>query len=230
MSEEAAPVADFAEPEPSSLRLIFTLGIAGFFAGVVIVGIFTFTKPYIDANKAADLQEAVFEVVPDSKVMQELAFENEALGLSTAQTEAPVIYAAYTEDGTFKGYAIPGKGNGFQDTIKLIFGYDPAKKQIVGMKVLQSLETPGLGDKIIKDQDFLDNWKALSVEPSIVGVQKGAKANPNEVDCITGATISSKAVIDIINKTNGDWLARLPEAGHEIAYEAPPATAPQEEE
>ncbi|MBT3222242.1 MAG: FMN-binding protein [Proteobacteria bacterium] len=231
MSEEAAPVADFTEPEPSSLRLIFTLGIAGFFAGCVIVGIFEFTKPYIETHRENDLNKAVFEVVPDSTLKQEIVFENEAFGFRTAQTkkDAPKIYEAFDADKNFKGYAIEAKGNGFQDTIELIYGYNPAKKQIVGMKVLTHLETPGLGDKIVKDQTFIDNFDALSVEPEVVGVKTGTKAN--EVDCITGATISSKAIISIINKSTGDWLSRLPESGHEMNYQAQePATAPQEEE
>jgi electron transport complex protein RnfG len=66
------------------------------------------------------------------------------------------------------------------------------------MKVLESKETPGLGDKIFKDMDFVTGFQG--VETPIVGVKQGAATGAeNEVDMITGATISSRTVIGIIN-------------------------------
>jgi electron transport complex protein RnfG len=47
------------------------------------------------------------------------------------------------------------------------------------------------------------------VDPEIVAVKKGTKTQPNQVDAITGATISSKAVVRIINEANQRWLERL---------------------
>ena len=83
------------------------------------------------------------------------------------------------------------------------------------MEVLESKETPGLGDKIYKDAEFVANFRQLSIEPEIVTVKKGKKSAANEVDAITGATISSKAIVRIINETNDIWLSRLPEPGAE---------------
>ena len=87
------------------------------------------------------------------------------------------------------------------------------------MEVLESKETPGLGDKIIKDMVFKENFSKLSVDPEIVSVPTGTRSAPNEVDTITGATISSKAVVSIINATNERWLLRLDESP-----DPPPAT------
>ncbi len=67
--------------------------------------------------------------------------------------------------------------------------------------------------------DFVDDFKALSVEPTIVAVKKGTKSQPNEVDAITGATISSKAVVRIINETHAEWSAKLAAPGSEPALE-----------
>ena len=107
------------------------------------------------------------------------------------------------------GYAIPAEGAGFQDTIKLIYGYDAAAQRIVGMEVLESRETPGLGDKIIKDKTFLANFDALAVSQDIVLVKRGEKTKPYEVEGITGATISSKAVVAILNANMRRWKKRL---------------------
>ena len=100
----------------------------------------------------------------------------------------------------------------FQDTISLLYGYLPGERKVVGMEILQSRETPGLGDKIYKDAAFVANFDQLSIDPRIVTVKKGAKDAANEVDAITGATISSKAVVRIINEGNLLWLERLPDS------------------
>ena len=66
------------------------------------------------------------------------------------------------------------------------------------MKVLESKETPGLGDKIEKDSTFVEAFEGVGAP--IVGVKKGRESGAHEeVVMITGATISSRAVIDIIN-------------------------------
>jgi electron transport complex protein RnfG len=112
------------------------------------------------------------------------------------------------------GYAIPADGAGFMDTIKLIYGFDPRRRAIVGMQVLESKETPGLGDKIIFDEDFLANFVELKIEPEIVGVKSATKPRPsNEVDTITGATISSDAVISILNNSTQEWIPILDRSG-----------------
>ena len=82
--------------------------------------------------------------------------------------------------------------------IRLIFGYDPGSGEVLGMKVLESKETPGLGDKIEKDSSFVAEF--AGVEAPLVGVKPGnAAGGEDEVVMITGATISSRAIIDIIN-------------------------------
>jgi electron transport complex protein RnfG len=131
--------------------------------------------------------------------------------------DEPVIYGGYDEQGDFVGYAIPAAGPGFQDTIAILYGYEPGAKLVVGMEVLESRETPGLGDKIYKDAVFVGGFSALSVEPQIVAVKKGTKSGANEIDAITGATISSKAVVRIINETHAVWSAQLPPPGSEPA-------------
>ncbi|MDM8563639.1 FMN-binding protein [Candidatus Marithioploca araucensis] len=128
---------------------------------------------------------------------------------TSKQNDDDTLYGGYNNQGNLIGYAIPAEGPGFQDTIRILYGYKVEQRQVVGMEVLESRETPGLGDKIYKDADFQENFVALEVEPTIVLVKKGAKSAPNEVDAITGATISSKAIVKIINKANERWLKRL---------------------
>jgi electron transport complex protein RnfG len=202
--------------QPSSLRLIMTLAIAGLISGVAIIGIYESTLPTITANKARELREAVFKVLPGVSRMQALVYrDGRILAVPEPQKDEPVVYGGYDEQGDFVGYAMPGAGPGFQDTIALLYGYLPRDRKVVGMEILESRETPGLGDKIYKDAEFVAEFSALSVEPEIVTVKKGTGTEDNQVDAITGATISSKAVVRIINETHVAWAEQLPAPGTE---------------
>jgi electron transport complex protein RnfG len=183
-------IIQWPEKEPSVFKLIFTLTIAGLLSGLAIVSIYQFTLPIITAYKIKVLQEAVFKVLPGTTNFEKL------------QDNEKTIYVGYDNKATLIGYAIPAEGAGYQDTIRLIYGYEPNKRLIIGMEILDSKETPGLGDRIYKDADFRANFKELSVETKLVLVKKGNKHAPNEVDAISGATISSKAVVRILNNAN----------------------------
>jgi electron transport complex protein RnfG len=192
-----------------------TLGLAGMCSGVALVGIFVVTEPMIERNRAEALEAAIYEVLPGAR--SRAAFVLRAGEFTPFESTAGrlpderAVYAGYDEAGTPVGFAIPAEGPGFQDTIKLIYGYDPAQQRVVGMMVLESRETPGLGDKIIKDESFVSAFRNLAVTPPIVAVKRG-RSQENEVDAISGATISSLAVVRIINEANGRWLSRLPES------------------
>ena len=201
---------------PSSLRLVMTLAIAGLVSGIAIIGIYESTLSTITANKARELREAVFKVLPGVSRMQALVYrDGRIVVVPEPEKDEPVVYGGYDDQGDFVGYAMPGAGPGFQDTIALLYGYLPRDKQVVGMEILESRETPGLGDKIYKDADFVAEFSALSVEPEIVAVKKGTATLDNHVDAITGATISAKAVVRIINETHVAWAEQLPAPGAE---------------
>ena len=208
--------------EPSGVRLTATLAIAGLLSGFLLSGAYQVTKPIIEANKARELRAAVLKVVPGSTAVSRMALRDGVLVAipDDEKTDEPLIYGGYDADGVFRGYAIANAGAGFQDEIRLLYGYEPASRRVIGMEILASRETPGLGDKIFKSQAFVDNFNDLAVEPEIVVVKDG-RDQPHEVDAITGATISSKAVVKIINQGNAAWLASLPPAGEE-----PPAPRP----
>ena len=117
----------------------------------------------------------------------------------------PNLAIGYDANSQVSGVAISRGESGFQDVVQIIFGFDPSNGKLSGMKVLDSKETPGLGDKIFKDMAFVDQFFA-GPETPLVGVKIGAgKGKPNEIDTITGATISSKVVISIINHGLEEW-------------------------
>lgn len=209
-----------AAQEPTSTRLVASLAIAGFLSGLIIIGIYVSTLPTITANKAEEMRQAVFRVLPGVTQLQKLHYDGQRVVIQKGgKDDENTLYAGYDKDGRFIGYAIASEGPGFQDTVSLLFGYQPGKNKVVGMWVLESRETPGLGDKIYKDADFVANFNDVATDPPIVAVKKGTKSKPNEIDAITGATISSKAVVRIMNEGVARWKPRLPLPGNEPRLE-----------
>jgi electron transport complex protein RnfG len=189
-------------PEVSTGKLLATLGSAGAVAGLLIVLVYQVTQPAIQAHKAQVLREAVQEVLGGPQRYDTLYVWEGALTPSPPQAADPTklqqIFVGYDQSGERIGVAVAGAQPGFQDVVELIFGYEPRTRTVLGMKVLASRETPGLGDKIDKDQAFISEFEGA--EAPLVGVKSGrATGAANEVDMITGATISSRTVISIIN-------------------------------
>jgi H+/Na+-translocating ferredoxin:NAD+ oxidoreductase subunit G len=207
--------------EPSSVRLAGTLAVAGLVSGLILVGVYLGTLPRIQQNRAEALQAAIYRVLPGTKKIEPFAFENGALapfsGRPGESSKAELVYLGRDAGGAPIGWAIPAAGAGFQDTIELLYGYDPARRSVIGLEVLESRETPGLGDKINSDPEFKANFGELLVEPKIDLVKRGEKNAKNQVDAITGATISSRAVVTILNKSNAEWLPRISQAAEKTA-------------
>jgi len=205
--------------EAGPVRMIFTLGVAGLLSGTALVGIYTVTLPQIERNKAAALEAALYQVLPGAVTRKAFVVKDDALvayeSPDGSLPKGEAVFAGYDASGHRVGFAIPATGPGFQDNIGLLYGFDPVTRKITGMRVLQSLETPGLGDKIVKDAKFVGEFEGLAVDPTIVLVKGGGNGLPNEVDAITGATISSRAVVSILNAGDARWLDLLPADGEE---------------
>lgn len=189
-------------------RLIATLAGAGAIAGALIVIVFALTAPAIEAHRAARLDAAITEVLRgpahyDTLYVVEGAI-SEALPAGADPKTIEKVYLGHAADGSPLGFAVVAQAPGFSDVVQVIFGYDPATRTLLGMKVIESKETPGLGDRIEKDADFVAQFAGRV--PPLAGVKAGrGKGGPSEVDLITGATISSRTVVRIINGA----LARL---------------------
>ena len=198
-----------AAKEVSTFRLMATLTVAGALAGLLIVLVNQHTKPIIDIYKAEQLRKAVYEVLPGIERYSTYYLVDGALSLTlpegAKESEFKRIYLGYDAVNELQGVAVSRGESGFQDVVQVIFGFNSTNGKILGMKVLESKETPGLGDKIFKDKAFVDQFFAGPDTP-LVPVKSGAgKGLPGEIDTITGATISSKVVISIINHGLEEW-------------------------
>ena len=92
------------------------------------------------------------------------------------------------------------KGRGLWGMIEGIATFDSALTHIVSVRVLSQEETPGLGDRI-KEPDYLATYKdRTAAEPLELALRHKAE-QPNEVDAISGATLSSQALMAIVGAT-----------------------------
>ncbi len=205
---------------PSTWHMYRAMVGVGVLCGVLIVSVFQVTRPLIERNKAEALQEAIFHVLPAARTSRTYRLDGSGefkLSEGKAQGEQ-LVYAGYDEHEVLVGLAVEAQGMGYQDVIGLIYGYSPAEEAIIGIQVLESKETPGLGNKIETDPAFLLNFKRLdasllddqsAIANPIVPVRHGEKTHPWEVDGITGATISSVAIAEILNRSAQYWIPRI---------------------
>ena len=218
-------------PQANSFHMIRSLGGVGIVCSLLIVFVYQYTKPIIEAKKALALEKAIYQVLPGTtnKVTFDLQADNSFVKIEGQGASGQRIFAGFNDQGQLVGFAIEASGNGFQDLIKLIYGYSHEKQAIVGFQVLESKETPGLGDKIEKDVHFLDNFKNLdvTVQPETFAIQNpvklvkpGKKTEPWQIDAITGATISSKAVCRILENSSNYWMPLIQEHINEIKDQA----------
>ena len=210
-----------SRPAPPSIWHMYRAMVGvGVFCGLLIVTAFQVTQPIIERNKAEALQEAIFHVLPNTSTSRTYRLDK-AGDFKLLEGKAhgeQLVYAGYDDREELVGLAVEAQGIGYQDVIGLIYGYSFAEEAIIGIQVLESKETPGLGDKIETDPAFLENFEALDVSlrddlselaNPVVPVKHGAKTHPWEVDGITGATISSVAIAKILNQSAQYWVPRI---------------------
>ena len=213
LSEEQLP--EERQPETPGFAMVRTLAGIAMLSGFLVVLVYQITKPIIAENKRIAVEKAISVVLSDVSSKREYFLGEEGLvSLDSAQKEpwfkGEKIYAAYNDKGELRGIALEAAATGYQDVIRILYGYDPSCQCVTGIKVLKMAETPGLGDKIAFDAAFLNNFIALdaklnasldALQNEIVTVKHGTKTEPWQIDAISGATISSKAIGKMINQS-----------------------------
>ncbi len=219
MSETITIAPEKQAATGNSSKMLFAMVGIGLMCALLIVLTYEGTKPIIAKNKAAALEQAIFKVLSGTVTTAGYYWDGNAFTpLNGAEAKGQRVYAGFSESGALTGFALPAVGLGYAGEIRVLYGYDPAQEAIVGFYVLESKETPGLGDKIEKDPTFLANFEALSValtpdgdqlKQEIAYTKSGEKQNAWEVDGITGATISSEAVTKALSTSTAEWVPKL---------------------
>lgn len=205
MSGGAPPVA---AKDVRSWKLMAMMTTAGGIAGLLIVTAYQATLPRIEHHKGEVARAAVQEVLEGPSSFDTLYLFAGALVKhlppGTSSKGLAQIYLGHDAAGRRVGFALSGTENGFQDPVTVMFGYDAAAHRLIAMKVIANRETPGLGNKIESDSAFINGFASATAPLNGVKKDRG-RSGPNDVVMITGATISSRAVIRIINDAVARW-------------------------
>jgi electron transport complex protein RnfG len=217
-----SPAPAEAVQATSTLALLRTLSVVSAICGVIIVASYLATLDRAKANRRLAAERAVFKVLPDARSVKEfLALPGGDIvpaGGGDPPPGALRFYSAYDGKGHFAGIAAEGGAKGYADMVRVMFGYSEPCHCIVGIGVVSMRETPGIGDRILTDKDFLANFKALDVRlkddlsalaNEVKVVKHGAKTQAWQIDAISGATVTSRAVGKGINDAAQLLLPRL---------------------
>ncbi len=172
----------------TSAKMILVLTIIAGLSGSVLSMWDGVTAPLIEANRLKVLKAAISEVLPEYDYYDELQVRNDI-----------ILYAGKDSSGNTVGIAFKAKGNGFSPDLTLMVGINPEFSLLTGIEVLEQTETPGLGNKIA-DSWFKDQFVGLIMDDQPTAVIKNVKpTDPTRgIQALSGATISSKAVVNII--------------------------------
>tara|TARA_R110002073_G_scaffold229781_3_gene390650 strand:- start:2369 stop:3091 length:723 start_codon:yes stop_codon:yes gene_type:complete len=208
-------------PAPQTAAIYGVVLSVGIVCSLATVTVYQLTLPRILRNQVAMRHDAILAVLPD--VVLVIPFKIDQAGgrfrpAATDTADSDLVFAGFSPSGELVGLAIETEGMGYQDTIRLMYGYSPHEQAIIGIRVLESRETPGLGDRIETDANFLSHFRRLDVSldstsnqlaQPIEFVKSGNKSNPWQIDGITGATISSRATAAMIGDSAADWIPRV---------------------
>ncbi len=202
---------------PAPSRLIQLLGLVSLICGVLIVAIQKGTLEPIRRNQAEMSRENIAMLIPGAA--KRIAYGIQADGNLTILEGDPAgkdhLEAVYGPSGALLGVVWEATERGYGDIIRGMFAYDPATEKITGFRAVELKETPGLGDRINTDPAFQANFRALDarLDPAgkvlahpIGAVKHGAKKNDWEIDAISGATVSSRAVGRMLDRSAGRMI------------------------
>src|SRR3990172_4994663 len=168
-------------------KIIGVMTLIGFISGGLLAWVFGVANPLIIKHRRQATKEAVSAVLPGAKRISQVSRAGSA------------IYIGRDAKGGLIGKAFEVEGTGFQGKIKMMVGMDSAFRKILGLKILDNVETPGLGARITEGP-FQEQFKGLSGASEVVLLKNQAPDKlKNQIEAITGATISSRAVVAALN-------------------------------
>ena len=165
-----------------SLRIILVLSLVGVFSAGILSFFELLATQKIAQNQRKEIEEAIVRIAPATKKVERLKD----------------YYKVFDKDNRLLGYIFLTEGQGYQGPIKILFGIEPNLEKLLGIEIISSQETPGLGAKITTDS-FRGQFRGLEVLPYIEYTKKKS-TKPNQIQAITGATVSSRSVVNILNK------------------------------
>ncbi|MCU0915730.1 MAG: FMN-binding protein [Planctomycetes bacterium] len=165
----------------------------------------------IEQNKAAKLNDITKRLLPGAEVFQPVAAEIQ-IKLPDGTQEQARILEVLAGDKQRLGWSFNVHGSGFAGPIELVLTTDQGFQKIMGFDVLASSETPGFGDQIKSDY-YRRQYVNAPTEPLTLAKTGDPAMADSQIVAITGATVSSQAVVDIVNTFLPQIKSQMQEKG-----------------
>jgi electron transport complex protein RnfG len=172
--------------------------ISSFCFGLLIAITNAAWAPRIEQNKIEKLNRLMGGLLPKATEF-ELETDIEIKSARGKKVKSNV-YKAFSETGNCVGWAFNTFGSGFADKIELVVAVDKDFQKIAGFDILTSNETPGFGDQI-KLPWYRSQFAGTPAEELKLVKTGDAEKIDSEIVAVTGATVSSEAVVEIINNS-----------------------------
>jgi len=171
--------------------------VASFFFGLLIALANAAWQGKILQNEEDKFNNLAREMIPDANNF-ETVLENVEVDLGKGKQKAITIKKAVADDGRCVGWAFKCEGSGFADKIKLVLAVDAGFERLKGFGVLASNETPGFGDQI-KLPYYRNQFIDAPVGKLVLSKTGDSEKVDSEIVAISRATVSSEAVVHIVN-------------------------------
>lgn len=158
---------------------------------LALAGANELTKDAIAAQEMIDRANAQMEVFPEAVSFEDLSSEF----ITSGNSEILSVYKAIDGDKNLIGLVIVSVSKGYGGTLSVMSGIS-LDSTVLGIKVLSDDETPGLGKKVAQIPFY---GQFAGKAPGLRFSLKQGEANRNVIDAVTGATISSTAVVNAVN-------------------------------
>lgn len=185
--------------------------VASFAFGLLLAATNYALAERIQQNRIDKLNRLAKGLLADAKHFMEIEEDVEIRG-SRGKAQEVAVYKAINEAKECVGWNFTVSGFGFMDRIELVVAVDASFAKFKGYDVLASNETPNIGDKI-KNDYYRDQFKGASIGQLKVLTSGKAGDIDSEIIAISGATISSEAVVAILNDTVGQIKEQMQKKG-----------------
>jgi len=175
------------------LKPAATLFITAIITVAALSIVYNLTLEPIEKQKNRTQEAAMREVMP--KATEYIKMETEKTGNIIDVYEGYYSSVALDEK-ILIGYVVQLSPEGYSGNIDIIVGVSVADNKISGMRVLRHTETPGLGALAVKE-DFYRRYEDR--ELMLLGVVRSSPGE-NEIQAITSATITTKAITNAVNE------------------------------
>jgi len=188
-----------------SIYTIVYSAVLGTVCALLLTAASAFTEPYRKANAKAEEMRNILEVLEVPVAAGVSSQELTRIYERNVSEQDYGVLTAFVYNGEGGAIAFPFSGPGLWGLIKGFLSLESDKETIRGVTFYEQEETPGLGGEI-GAKWFTDQFKKKTIlgphgKPGIKIVRGGGASGPNEVDGITGATMTCDKVQRLLNRT-----------------------------